>query len=188
MRGARLITSRAARARPARWLSSSYGPIRWQGEGRFSLASRARRSAAGACELIDEQPPRCVADPGPSQSAAVPDQRCTTSARAARGLTSTIFVRSRCTASGTRPLIACAHGNSGPGPRFPHTDERVPGPRTAARHDTHTSCRPLATASHFSAHPLGKLQPKRDMSYCCFSQALSAADETPPVITQGSPR
>src|SRR5262245_57908109 len=79
-------------------------------------------------------------------------------------------------------------GKWGPGPRFPHTDERVPGPRTAARHDTHTSCRPLTTASHLLAHSLGNLQPTRDTSYCCFSQALSAADETPPVITQGSPR
>jgi len=33
--------------------------------------------------------PRCVADPGPFRSVAVPDQRCTTSALSLRGPTST---------------------------------------------------------------------------------------------------
>src|SRR5262245_57345622 len=71
-----------------------------------------------------------------------------------------------------------------PGPRFPHTDERVRGPEQ--RHGmtrTHHAGR-LWTA----LCSLSDSQPTRDRSYCCFSQAVSAAELTPPVITQGSPR
>jgi len=52
----------------------------------------------------NESAPRCVADPGPFQSVAVPDQRRTTSALPLREPTSTILARSCCTASGTRAL------------------------------------------------------------------------------------
>jgi hypothetical protein len=45
-----------------------------------SRVPRAQRGAAWAFRAGKAQEPRCVADPGPFQSAAVPDQRCTTSA------------------------------------------------------------------------------------------------------------
>src|SRR5262245_7613223 len=50
--------------------------------------SRAQRSARA-------QEPQCAADPGPFQFVAVPDQRCTTSARPLGGSTSTAFWRAR---------------------------------------------------------------------------------------------
>src|SRR5262245_43196592 len=43
--------------------------------------SRAQRSAAALSSIATDSDPRCAAEPGPSESVTVPDQRCTTRAR-----------------------------------------------------------------------------------------------------------
>jgi len=94
--------------------------------------------------------------------------------RARSRTNSTGFVRSRCTGIRDAPskaLSTIGYAMS-PGPGFPTRMNVSGAPNSGHGMNTHTSCRPPMNCLML----LERFATTRDMSYCCFSQLVSAAD------------